>query len=103
MTIELSKHGYERSKKRTTAKGKNAIERAEKAYWVGKDIQEYPKKIQRYLQHVLEGSSGDELKVLGNDIYIFGNKTLITTFPLNPKLINSKKRRCKIDDYEEDY
>ena len=36
--VRLTRHGYERSKERTTAGGvKAATERAEKAYWCGKD------------------------------------------------------------------
>lgn len=97
--IILTKHGYERSKERTNTRGNKAAERAEKAYWCGKEISSFSKEIQKYLNNVLERSTGDELKVLGNDIYIFGNQMLITTFPLNPKMLN-KKRKVVFHDQE---
>lgn len=103
--VLLSEHGYERCKERVNIHGAKALVRAEKAYYVGKDIGAFNDKVlTRYLTNVLEASGGDDLRVLGNDIYIFGNKKLITVFPIPQKIIqrnnNSKRRKVY---YEEDY
>ena len=100
--VRLTRHGYERSKERTTAGGvKAATERAEKAYWCGKSIEDFAKQVQKYLRNVLQRSSGDDLKVLGNDVYIFGGETLITTFPLSQKILKDNKKKERVY-YEED-
>lgn len=102
--ILLSEHSYERCKERVNIHGSKALIRAEKAYYLGKDIEAFDKVLSKYLANVLEASDGDELKVLGNDIYIFGSKKLITVFPIPQKIIqrnnNSKRRKVY---YEEDY
>ena len=96
--VLLSEHGHERCKERINIHGGKALIRAEKAYYVGKSIEEVCDKVlARYLKNVLEASGGDDLKVLGNDIYIFGNRRLITVFPIPQKIIqrnnNSKRRK----------
>lgn len=102
--VLLSEHSYERCKERVNIHGSKALARAEKAYYIGKDIETFDKVLSKYLTNVLAASDGDELKVLGNDIYIFGNKKLITVFPIPQKIIqrnnNSKRRKVY---YEEDY
>lgn len=102
--ILLSEHSYERCKERVNIHGSKALVRAEKAYYLGKDVEDFDKVLSKYLKNVLEASDGNELKVLGNDIYIFGNKKLITVFPIPQKIIqrnnNSKRRKVY---YEEDY
>lgn len=90
MTIEITKHASERLKSRTNFTPQQAKEVAEKAYYCGKDIDDFPKKIRQYLSNVLEASSGNCLKVLGNEIYLFGNGVLITVFPIPAKILRDR-------------
>lgn len=109
MTIVLTNHARERMKKRTNYSPTRAEQIAEEAYYCGKDIDNFDGKTKIYLQNVLQRSTdegrGDTLKVLGNDIYIFANGILITTFPLSPKTTknkNHKKPHFQRRDYEDD-
>ncbi len=96
MTIQITRHAYERLKERTGFSPQRSAEIAEKAYYCGKAAEDFPKIVQNYLTNVLEGSSGDYLRVLGNDIYIFGNGYLITVFSIPNKIINKLNNRRKI-------
>lgn len=93
MTITLTNHGYERMKKRTHFAPSQFLSIAEEAYYCGKDIDDFPKETRRYLKNVLEGSTGDYLKVLGNIIYIFGNGCLITVFSFPNKILSKNGRK----------
>lgn len=109
MTILITRHVQERMKKRTNYSPTRAEEIAEKAYYCGKDIDNFEGRVKTYLKNVLQASRdegrGDTLKVLGNDIYIFGSGCLITIFPLPPKIIknkNHKKPHFQGEGYEDD-
>lgn len=93
MTVILTRHALDRMKERTNFSPTRAQEIAEEAYYCGKDISDFDSSVSRYLNNVLEASSGDCLKILGNDIYLFGNGCLITTFPIPNKLL--QKTRSK--------
>lgn len=96
MTIQITKHAYGRLKERTGFSPQRSEEIAEKAYYCGKAPEDFPKIVQNYLKNVLDGSSGDCLRVLGNDIYLFGNGYLITVFSIPNKIINKLNNRRKI-------
>lgn len=93
--IEMTNHGYGRVKERGKLKGKKALNSARKAYSQGKEIEDFPKEAQRYLNNVLQRSDGDTLKVWGNQIYLFGNDKLITVFPFPPELQRKMHRQRK--------
>ncbi len=85
MTIQITRHAYERLKERTGFSPQRSEEIAEKAYYCGKTPEDFPKIVQNYLKNVLDGSSGDCLRVLGNDIYLFGNGYLSPYFQFQIK------------------
>ena len=108
MTIILTHHALDRMKARTNFSPTRAREIAEEVYYCGKDIKDFKgeKEKQKYLKNVLNASHeqgrGDSIRVMGNDVYIFGGVTLITVFPLPPKLVAlkskhkySKRRFCE--------
>ena len=57
--ILLSEHSYERCKERVNIHGSKALIRAEKAYYLGKDIEAFDKVLSKYLANVLKASDGD--------------------------------------------
>lgn len=106
--IKVTNHAYTRMKERTGYSPSDAQKIAEKAYYCGKDIKDFKgeKEKQKYLKNVLNASHeqgrGDSIRVMGNDVYIFGGVTLITVFPFPPKLVTfkskhkySKRRFCE--------
>lgn len=101
MTISITNHARERMKKRTNYSPTRAEEVVEEAYYCGKDIEEFDGKVKIYLKNVLQRSKdegrGDILKVLGNDIYLFGNNCLITIFPLSDKIRKNRRKTSKGD------
>lgn len=98
MTVVLTYHALDRMKARTNFSPTRAQEIAEETYYCGKDPSDFPKQTRKYLENVLQASSGDTLKVLGNDIYLFGNGHLITIFPFPKKVVgNNNKERRKHD------
>ena len=92
--VKLTSHGADRMKERNNLKGKQAQEQAQRAYEKGKNIEDFSKETQKYLNNFLQGSSGDCLKVWSNRIYLFGNGLLITSFPF-PKQLEKKEYRQK--------
>ena len=103
MEIIITKHAYEKLKERTNYSPTRAKEVVEEAYYCGKDIKDFPKKTRAYLENVLKASTGDCLKVLGNDIYLFGNGCLITTFPFPSKVISNKNKEGKHGKNKKDF
>lgn len=111
--IIVTNHAYMRMKERTGYSPSDAQKIAEKAYYCGKDISDFKKEkeMQKYLKNILHASHeqgrGDSIRVLGNDVYIFGGVTLITIFPFPPKIVALKgkhkcsKRRFYDDEFEE--
>lgn len=111
--IRITNHAYDRLKERTGYSPSKAREVAEKAYYCGKDISDFKKEkeIQKYLKNVLtashEQNHGDKIRVMGNDIYLFGGVVLITVFPFPPRVAALKgkykcnKRRFYNSEFEE--
>lgn len=106
MWEKLTLHGYQRLKERRRAKGKNAASEIRRVLQKGKNIDECPKYMQKYLANVLCASQGDILKVWGNSIYLFGQNTgsplLITTFPIPQTIIHKAKKKQKYYICEEE-
>lgn len=98
MTVVLTHHALDRIKARTNFSPTRAQEIAEEAYYCGKDLDDFPKQIRKYFENVLQASSGDTLKILGNDIYLFGNGHLITVFPFPKKVVQNKKKKGEKND-----
>lgn len=103
---QLSEHGYKRLKERHGVKGGQASNRVKQALTKGKAISDCPSYMQNYLRNVLAASQGNNIKVWGNDVYLFINEILITTFPI-PRNIARKASRQKFytindDEYEDD-
>lgn len=92
MTATLTCHGYERLKERVGAKGGQCSTYAQRAYEKGRKIESFGKELQKYLTNVLSYSSkAEELRVWGQDVYLFGfrfggSPKLITSFPIPKKL-----------------
>lgn len=82
MDIFITEHARKRLKERTkfSLNRLNAI--VKKIYYTGKTIEDFSdnKEKQQYLKNVFINSKGDNLRVFGNDIYIYGNFSLITVF-----------------------
>lgn len=95
MYEQLTLHGYKRLKERRGAKGMNASNEIKRVLEKGKNIEDCPKYIQRYLRNVFEASQGDMIKVWGNNVYLFGNGLLITTFAIPPQVMRSAVKRPK--------
>lgn len=99
MTILLTRHAQDRMKARTNYSPSAAQQKAEEAYWCGKNPDDFPKELAKYLNNVLQSSKdegkGNELRVLGKDVYLFGNGYLITVFPLPEKIIRKINKPLK--------
>ncbi len=111
MTVLLTRHALDRMKTRTDFSPTRAREIAEKVYYCGKTIKDFKneKEKQKYLRNVLNASHeqgrGNTIRVMGNDIYIFCDTTLITVFPFPPKLttLKNKHKHSKRKLYEEEF
>ena len=90
--VELTAHACERAKERKIGTGESIYKNAQKAYERGKSPDDFGKEVRKYLNNVLKGSKGNNVKVYGNFVYIFFNNILITTFPLSQKLLQKENR-----------
>lgn len=94
----LSAHGYERAKDRTKGGGVVKTEKRIKKVWAnGKRIENYEDdpKFQKYLMNVKSaGDASNELRVFGNDVYIFSSTgVLITVLNIPAKVLAQRGRR----------
>lgn len=94
----LSTHGYERAKDRTKGGGVVKTEKRIKKIWTsGKRIENYEDdpKFQKYLMNVKSaGDASNELRVFGNDVYIFSSTgVLITVLNIPAKVLAQRGRR----------
>lgn len=97
--VELTVHAYERSKERGAGKGECAYKNAEKAFVKGKSPEDFDKQTRKYLENVLKGSKGNNIKVWGNNIYLFFDNILITVFPMPAKMNNKKPKKERVVFY----
>lgn len=108
MTVQLTQHGAQRLKERSNKKGTTAaLQYAQKALERGKNIADFSKETQTYLINVLKNSKGDLIKVYANQIFLFGGNNLITTYPMQGKVLQKEHRRKLVkfypnDDYGDD-
>ena len=108
MTVQLTQHGAQRLKERSNKKGTTAaLQYAQKALERGKNIADFSKETQTYLINVLKNSKGDLIKVYANQIFLFGGNNLITTYPMQSKVLQKEHRRKLVkfypnDDYGDD-
>lgn len=99
MTIGLTCHGYDRMKERGNVKGKEALNKVNRAFIKGKNIEDFTKETQKYLRNALEYSGkASILKVWGNEVYLYGEgfggqPKLITSFPIPTKVWNKEIAR----------
>ena len=94
----LTTHGFERAQDRTKSGGAAKTEkRVKKAWEKGKRIEDYSDdpKFQKYLTNVRNaGDPSNELRVFGNDIYIFSFiGVLITVLNIPQKVLMRRARR----------
>ena len=94
----LTTHGYERAKDRTKGGGVAKTEKRIKKVWAnGKRIENYEDdpKFQKYLMNVKSaGDASNELRVFGNDVYIFSSAgVLITVLNIPAKVLAQRGRR----------
>ena len=100
MTVQLTQHGAQRLKERSNKKGTTAaLQYAQKALERGKNIADFSKETQTYLINVLKNSRGDLIKVYANQIFLFGGNNLITTYPMQSKVLQKEHRRKLVKFY----
>lgn len=93
MEIAITTHGNVRLKERVGLKGNSQKELALRAYVKGKCPIDFGKELRSYLENVLRYSSGDTIRVWSNQIWIYGNGHLITSWVVPQKLWLKEKMR----------
>lgn len=92
--IKTTIHALKRMEERTNIGVKNVDRYINKVYVQGKKIDDFNnKEIKRYLTNIFKRSSGDTLRVYGNEIYLFGNNVLITILNFDKRIIQKTNRR----------
>lgn len=108
METKVSNHGYQRFKERGYSKSEKKIKNAfDKAWGSGKTIDDFKDHNQRkYLQNVRDAHIEEGvrfIRVLGNEIYLFGEDRIgITVIRIDSKYFNKGSRGKWRENYEEE-
>lgn len=93
--MTLTEHGVKRTKERVGIKGEKTAEYIQRAFWKGKTPEDFDKRTKKFLENTLCKSRGNNIRVYGNDIFIFADDTLITTFPMPSDVVKNRVKRVR--------
>lgn len=92
MKLKASSHAYDRAKERLGWKSSVLERMMEKAFEEGLRHKDTKGRLRRYLDKMyLKYKSGNNMRIYGENLFIFENATLITIYRLDNGLIKTLK------------
>lgn len=105
MATRLTRHGERRVRKRTGVPKRSAARAVGRAVLHGTPREAVSGGLRRYLDILYRRSASQgkdaDIIVYGNNIYLFCNKALITTWPLPERYRRMGEKRRKVYEIEE--
>ena len=99
--VSVTSHAKRRLKERCGVSKNSAMDMAERAFNKGISFENASTDLKKYISSVYIGHEkiGDNIRIYGNMVYVFDNRTLITVYPIPGNLLNEMERiATSIDD-----
>ena len=99
--VSVTSHAKRRLKERCGVSKNSAMDMAERAFNKGISFENASTDLQKYISsvYIRHEKIGDNIRIYGNMVYIFDNRTLITVYPIPGNLLNEMERiATSIDD-----
>ena len=99
--VSVTSHAKRRLKERCGVSKNSAMDMAERAFNKGISFENASTDLKKYISsiYIRHEKIGDNIRIYGNMVYIFDNRTLITVYPIPENLLNEMERIATcIDD-----
>lgn len=99
--VSVTAHAKRRLKERCGVSKNSAMDMAERAFDKGISFENASADLKKYISsvYIRHEKIGDNIRIYGNMVYIFDNRTLITVYPIPENLLNEMERiATSIDD-----
>ena len=99
--VSVTSHAKRRLKERCGVSKNSAMDMAERAFNKGISFENASTDLQKYISsvYIRHEKIGDNIRIYGNMVYVFDNRTLITVYPIPGNLLNEMERiATSIDD-----
>lgn len=99
--VAITAHAKRRLKERCGVTKNSAIDMAERAFNKGISFENASADLKKYISsvYIRHEKIGDNVRIYGNMVYVFDNRTLITVYPIPGNLLNEMERiATSIDD-----
>lgn len=99
--VSVTSHAKRRLKERCGVSKNSAINMAERAFNKGISFENASTDLKKYISsvYIRHEKIGDNIRIYGNMVYAFDNRTLITVYPIPGNLLNEMERIATfIDD-----
>lgn len=99
--VSVTSHAKRRLKERCGVSKNSAMNMAERAFNKGISFENASTELKKYISsvYIRHEKTGDNIRIYGNMVYVFDNRTLITVYPIPGDLLNKMERiATSIDD-----
>ena len=99
--VAITAHAKRRLKERCGVTKNSAMDMAERAFNKGISFENASADLKKYISsvYIRHEKIGDNVRIYGNMVYVFDNRTLITVYPIPGNLLNEMERiATSIDD-----
>jgi hypothetical protein len=92
--VSVTSHAKRRLKERCGVSKNSAMDMAERAFNRGISFENASTDLKKYISsvYIRHEKIGDNIRIYGNMVYVFDNRTLITVYPIPGNLLNEMER-----------
>ena len=92
--VSVTSHAKRRLKERCGVSKNSAMDMAERAFNKGISFENASTDLKKYISsvYIRHEKIGDNIRIYGNMVYVFDNRTLITVYPIPVNLLNEMER-----------
>lgn len=92
--VSVTSHAKRRLKERCGVSKNSAMDMAERAFNKGISFENASTDLKKYISsvYIRHEKIGDNIRIYGNMVYVFDNRTLITVYPIPGNLLNELER-----------
>lgn len=92
--VSVTSHAKRRLKERCGVPKNSAINMAERAFNKGISFENASTDLKKYISsvYIRHEKISDNIRIYGNMVYVFDNRTLITVYPIPGNLLNEMER-----------
>lgn len=93
--VSVTSHAKRRLKERCGVSKNSAMNMAERTFNKGISFENASTDLKKYISsvYIRHEKTGDNIRIYGNMVYVFDNRTLITVYPIPGDLLNKMERK----------